>query len=120
MVHFHIFEWTYECMDVDLAKQVECSVIGPVQQDDIFRFRCSQVYAHLLSSMHLLYTSSVHKRFSELDPEAVAADRNAKLHKDKILELQELKVSLIDMYIWFNLKFNKLALLLFDKLIVFV
>ena len=84
----------------DLSGQMHArrSIIGPVQPDVIFRYLCSQVYAHLLSIMYLLYTFSVHKRFSELDPDAVAADRNAKLHKDKILELQELKVSVIDMY----------------------
>lgn len=35
----------------------------------------------------------VHKRFSELDPESLKNDKNAKLPKSKIMELQELKVN---------------------------
>jgi hypothetical protein len=38
---------------------------------------------------------SVHKRFSELNPEAVRIDKNAKLSFDEVSELAELKVRIV-------------------------
>jgi hypothetical protein len=42
--------------------------------------------------MSLLACCSVFKRFSQLNAEAVGKDKNAKLKRDDILELPELKV----------------------------
>ncbi len=39
---------------------------------------------------------SVHKRFAELDREAVEANKNAKLEKSAIMDLPELKVIVLE------------------------
>ena len=51
-------------------------------------------YLNFFCSFVCLSCFSVHKRFSELDPEAVSRNRNALLPKEKILELQELRVNI--------------------------
>ena len=38
------------------------------------------------------------KRFSQLNAEAVNKDKNAKLRRDEILELPELKVNYLDIH----------------------
>ena len=46
-----------------------------------------------VSVLHAFYTFfSVYKRFSQLNEEKVARDKNAKLSRDEILKLPELQV----------------------------
>lgn len=46
----------------------------------------------IIDIMSVFYWS-IHKRFAELDPEAVERDKNAKLSKERIITLPELRVS---------------------------
>ena len=62
---------------------------------------CNRIIRKLSSHcLAVCFAFSVHKRFSELDPEAVSRDRNALLTKDKILDLQELRVIIVSGYIF--------------------